>query len=155
MSKFQLSRDRMLGIVVLVIAAVFGYNSTLTRTSRIQGDPGPVLFPMLICIILGICGITLLAMGKADENRKPFLNGAEKKRLLILYGIYILMYFLLQYAGYMIAIPLVLLVIAWLFGRASKVPLMKTVIYTAGVSIGLYLIYVVLMGSNLPRGVLF
>jgi ABC-type Fe3+-siderophore transport system permease subunit len=154
----RFTRDQGLGIVLLILSAVMSYQTTLANNSRIKGDPGPKLFPLLLCGIIALCAILLIVTRRPEEEEMPkkaFLTKAEAKRFVILYSLYIFFYVLLKYLGYMVAVPVVLFAMVWLFGRPKQVPWWKALIYTAVVCVLLYLLYIVLMKSNLPTGTLF
>ena len=151
----KISRDQVLGIIVLAIAAFFGYQTTLMPKSTLQGDPGPKVFPAFACIVLGICAIILIIKPDRKQDGKRFLSNEEWKRLLMLYGLYILYWALLWLVGYKIAVPVTLFLISFLFSRTVKISWVKIIVYTVCVSAAMYVLYVIIMQTRLPEGILF
>ncbi len=150
----KICKDQVLGIIVVIIGAFFGYQTYLLPKTTLQGDPGPKVFPAIACVLLGLCGLILLV--RPDRKpQKQFLSKEEWKRLLTLYCIYILYWALLWLVGYRIAIPVILFIISFLFSRGTKVSWVKIILYTVGVSAFMYVLYIVIMQTRLPGGILF
>lgn len=150
----KICKDQVLGIIVVVIGAFFGYQTYLLPQSTLQGDPGPKVFPAIACVLLGLCGLILLVRPDRKPQKK-FLSKEEWKKLLTLYCIYILYWALLWLVGYRIAIPVILFIISFLFSRGTKVSWVKIILYTVGVSAFMYVLYIVIMQTRLPGGILF
>ena len=157
MKKIKLTKDRALGLIVLAVSLFFGYYATLTRPSRVQGDPGPVVFPLGLCLIMGLCAIYLIVKPDTDaeKGKKPFLTKEEKKRLITLYSVFVLYVLLLEFVGYIVTLPIILFIVCYLFGRPKNISVKKSIVYAVVVFAVLYLLYVVVIGSVLPTGKLF
>lgn len=150
----KLYKDQVLGIIFVVIALVFTYLTTQLAESTLQGDPGPKIFPFVACFLMGASGIAMIVAPSKKEGKK-FLGKEEWKRLFTLYGVYVLYFVLLWVVGYRIAVPLVLLILSTLFSRGTKTGWIKILIYTVGVSAALYVLYIIVMETRLPMGILF
>ncbi len=151
----RIGKDRLFGILLLIGSAVLWYQTTLIRKSRIQGDPGPALWPKILTIIFAICGILLiLRKQEGAENQKPFMNREELKRFALLFGAYVVLVGLFWLFGYVVALPVGLFVLSFVFGRKQKMPVWKSLVFAIVVGAMLYLLYVVLMKSSLPKGIL-
>ena len=150
----KIYKDQVLGGILVAIAAFYAYQTTLIEESMVEGDPGSKVFPFVACFLIGISGLILLIHPEKKAGKK-FLSKEEWKKLCILFGFYILYFVLLWLVGYRIAVPVVLMIISYLFSRPVKTPIWKILIYTVGVCAGLYLLYIVVMDSTLPMGILF
>ena len=151
MTSRLIHKDRVLGLLLLIITAFFGYMTNVLPQSYVEGDPGPRLFPNIGCFILGLVGISLLC--KKREDKKEFLSKQEQKRLIKLFSLYVLFWVMLWLFGYLAAIPVVTFLVSVLFSREAGVKLWKILVYTVLVTVGIYFAYVVALGSSLPKGI--
>ncbi len=158
MKNFKLSKDKIAGIACLAISIFFGINTRSIRKPLNPGDPGGSLFPLIGCGILLICGIAMLVRKEEGESR-PFLKGSQWKRAAILFGIYVLIYVSMWLLGVTITSFLTLFVLCMLFSASksedSKVKrVIKSLIYAALVTVAIYLIYIVALRMQLPKGLI-
>lgn len=147
----ELNKDRILGLIMLLVSLVFAYYTTGIKQTNIVGDPGPRLFPYVSCFIIGIFSLVLIVR-KNKTPYKPYLSWDQWKRYGILFGLYLLNYLALYWLGYKVAIPMTILLTCFLFSKGSGVAVWKKIIYVAVVSIVMYLLYVKLLEVNLPAG---
>jgi len=150
----KLYKDQVLGIILIVVAVFFGALTMGIAKSTLQGDPGPKVFPATACIMIGLCGLFLFAKPERKEGKR-YLSPEEWKRLAVLYGLYLLYWALLWLVGYRVAIPVILFLVSTLFARGTNTKPVKTLLYTVVLSAVIYVIYIVVMESRLPEGILF
>lgn len=159
MKNFKLSRDKVAGIICLAISIFFAVSSRSIRKPINPGDPGGALFPLIGCAILLICGIAMLVR-KEEGDAKPFLKGDQWKRAGMLFGIYVLVYVFMWLLGAVITSFLTLFTLCMLFtsakteGQSKAKRIIKSVIYAALVTAAIYLIYIVALRMQLPKGLL-
>ena len=159
MKNYKLSKDRVAGIACLAISIFFGINTRSIRSPLNPGDPGGKLFPLIGCVILFICGIAMLVR-KDESSGKEFLSKSQWKRALILFLIYILIYVSMWLLGTIITAFLTLFVLCLLFspeakeGQSKLARIIKSVVYAALVTVAIYLIYVVALKMQLPKGLI-
>lgn len=139
--------DRILGIVALLIAAfltAFGYD----LEPPFSYEPvGPKAFPLLIALVIGICGLYLVIKGGNDVEPNP--KGANIRIFTML--VYVLAYaFLFQWLGFIITTALMTIFVAHLFGGNW----LKSII--AGVLMGVLFFFLFDRGLDvvLPTGIL-
>ena len=143
----KLKKDRLLGIIVLVIAAFFAYFTGKLGATNFEGDPGPKMFPYMGSIIMALCGIMLLVKPEKKEKGK-FLSRD------------VLFVVMMKYLGFVITAPIVLFIVSFLFSKisdpdaATKKRIIRSLIYSAAVTAALYLVYVVALDAKLPSGAL-
>lgn len=150
----KLYKDQVLGMFFLAVSVIFGFFTSRISDSILVGDPGPKIFPAAACILIGLCGLALEIKPEKKEG-KPFLSKGEWKRLFSLYGIYLLYWGLLWFAGYKIAIPVILFIVSFLFSRGTKTRICQIILYTVLVSAAIFVLYVIVMETRLPQGILF
>ena len=150
----KLYKDQVLGIVLVIVSLIFGFFTNRISDSILVGDPGPKIFPAAACILIGLCGLVLAVKPEKTEGRK-FLSREEWKRLFSLYGIYLLYWGMLWFAGYKLAIPVILFIVSFLFSRGTKTKTIQIVLYTVFVSAAIFVLYVIVMETRLPQGILF
>ena len=146
-----INKDRLLGIILLIVSLVFAYYTTGIKQSEFIGDPGPRLFPYIACFLIGLFSLVLIVR-KDQSSKKAYMTKEQWKRYWILFGIYTLNYLAMHWVGYKVSIPLTLLLTCFLFSRGSGVAAWKKIVYVIGVTVVIYLLYVVLLESNLPAG---
>lgn len=153
-------KDRKLSVILLVIAAFFAWQANNTVIRQSAGDPGPKLFPWIGCGILVLCAI-LLFIKPGPDGKKMNLNKEEKKRLIIMLGLYLLIVVGGILIGITYILPIALFIISFLFSKSSrpdmstKKRIITTLIYTVLLSAAIYLIYVVVLDVALKPGILF
>ena len=155
-----MAKDRVLAIILLIIAAFFIWQTTGIEPRATEGDPGARAFPYLGSAVLIVCALILLIKPGPDSQRMN-LNKDEKKRLLIMIGLYFLIIAGGIVFGVLYILPVVLFIVSYLFSKSSrpeyttKKRVIQTLIYTVVLSAALYAIYVVLLDIQIRPGILF
>lgn len=156
----QTTKDRLLGIILLLISLFFFYFTMQQETPRFEGDPGPKMFPLIGCAVTAVCGILTLVHPDKKE-RKTYLTKEEFKRAAKLFGLYAAFLVLLWLVGFMITAPVSLFLISYLFSFESRPDdpkgkrILRSAIYAVIVGAALYLLYVTLLQTQLPKGLLW
>lgn len=138
--------DRILGIVVVLLAgsmawAAHGY------VAIVEYEPvGPRAFPMLLAALLAACGVWLAA--RPSHNAAFSLAGL--KPILLCAGAIVLYAALFQFAGFIIATALMTVPVGRLFGGSWR----HCALYGALLSVILYVLFDRLLDVVLPLGVL-
>ena len=139
--------DRVLGIAAILLAlflAFFGYD----LEAQFSYEPvGPKAFPLLIALIIGLCGLRLVFT--AGNPVEPNPKGANLRIALMV--AYVAAYaFMFQWLGFMIATALMTIFVARLFGS----PWIKACI--GGVVMGVFFFLLFDKGLDvvLPTGIL-
>ena len=159
MKKKFFCNDRWLGIGLIVIAAFFAWQATFLRASNLQRDPGPKIFPWIGCGILAVCGI-LLFIKPGPDGKRMKLDAGEKKRLWTMLAIYIGCVICTWLLGVLIALPIMLFIVSYLFSKSSrpdmpkKKRLITTLIYTVLLFAAVYLIYIVVLDVEIQPGII-
>jgi len=149
--KKEINKDRLLGVIMLLISLLFAYYTTGIKQSDIVGDPGPRLFPYISCFMIG--GFSLVLIVRRNQTTyKQFLTKEQWIRYWKLFSLYVLNYLLLHFCGYKAAIPATLCLTCFLFSKGSGVAHWKKILYVVAVSAAIIIIYTKLLGVNLPAG---
>ena len=152
-------KDRKLGLAIILIGAFFIWRSLLLQPSKLDGDPGPSVYPIIGCFTLIVCGLVLLIKPGPDGKRMN-MNKEEKKRFWTILGLYFWTVLGTWALGLMYTLPITLYIISYLFSKSSrpdmpkKKRLLTTLIYTVILMAAIYLIYVVLLDVSIKNGVL-
>ena len=160
MNKKPICRDRLLAVILLAVSAFFALQAQGLAPSNLQKDPGPKAFPWIGCAILALCAIYIF-IKPGPNSKRMNLSKEEGKRLAIMLALYFLIAIGAYFLGIIVILPIVLFIISYLFSKSSvpdmptKKRILVTLVYTAAVSLALYLIYVVLMDVRLKPGILF
>ena len=137
--------DRIFGGIGLVIAIFFAWQATLIQTSFISDAVGPKTFPILLAVLLGISSVYFLL--KPDPE--PDWPRAGRFAEIAFAGLVLLAYGqLLPEIGFVIATALTAGYLAW---RLGSKPL-EAVIVGVGTSLGIFVIFKLLLGLSLAEG---
>ena len=156
----KIKKDQILGIAVLIIAAFYAFHTSKLPPTSYVADPGPKMFPLAGCLILGICGI-LLIIHPTKGQGTPMFTKQQWIHCWLLFGIYVLYLALLWLVGFIYAAPVILLILSYVFSFVTKPDekrsrrIVKTLIYTVILSVALYVLYVIVLDAQLPGGILF
>lgn len=139
--------DRTLGICALVLAALMTWGGWGIEAPFSYEPVGPRAFPMLIALMIGLCGLRLaIKGGNPVEANSP---GANSRIALMVLGAAAYA-FLFQWLGFIIATALMTVYVGRLFGGAW----LKCV--TGGVIMGVffYFLFDRALDVVLPAGLL-
>ena len=140
--------DRISGLVVFCLGVCILWQGKHLSAGSLHG-PGPGFFPTLLAAVLMILSLFLILPKGKEEEDHPFFSGSVKRVLMVFVAL--LVYFsLLEFLGFVI--------VSFLFMAFSFIAVARYRWYSAllwaFVSIGLtYLLFEVLLKSNLPKGV--
>lgn len=152
-------KDLTLGILSISFAAFIFANSITMRSTGYEGDPGPKLMPLIGSVVMAIFGIILIL--HPEKDGEVFLTRRQWKDVAVLGSTYILMAVCLWLFGFTVTVPIIMFLVTLLLSRISpgeftlKQRLLKSVIYAAITSAAIYVVYIVLLGAQLPRGILW
>ena len=153
-------KDRLLGLILLLISLFFFIFTMRQEAPRFEGDPGPKMFPLIGCVLTAACGILTLVHPEKKES-KTYLTKEELKRAAKLFGLYAAFLLLIWGLGFLITAPVLLFAISVLFSYESRPDdplakrLLRSAIYAVIVGGALYLLYVTVLQTQLPTGALW
>jgi len=105
--------DRILGIFALVLAAFITWGGWDIEAPFSYEPVGPRAFPLLLALIIGLCGLWLVYKGgNAVEPNAPGANG----RILMMVAYAAIYALLFQWLGFIVATALMTVVVGRLFG---------------------------------------
>lgn len=139
--------DRLLGIAALVFAALitaFGYD----LEPPFSYEPvGPKAFPLLLALIIALCGVRLIIKGGGEVEGNP--PGANMRIMAMV--AYLAGYaFLFQWVGFIIATTLMVALI----GRLFQATWLQAFIGGIVMSVGLFYLFDKGLDVVLPSGLL-
>ncbi|WP_316861307.1 tripartite tricarboxylate transporter TctB family protein [uncultured Cohaesibacter sp.] len=149
-----MTRDRYLGILLMIAALFLGIVTVQIDYTPMTDDPGPKLFPLFACTILVLCGLGLLIQSKKNQKKQVFQKGYWIKLALVFAGLiaYGLMLWLI---GFKIATPIMLFFFYWQMSQKGQFSLFRALIYTAITFAIIYSFFQYVLGSYLPEGILY
>lgn len=140
----------LLGIFVLVIAAGF-------RVNTVMDPAGPAGVPSILAWVILVIGVILLVGGffvpkpHEDKKAKWAKEFHEAKPILYITVVCAAYLALLEYIGYLIATPLLIIGIMWVIKVRSIRSLLVTSVFT---TIILFLVFSVVLRVSFPMGFL-
>ena len=149
----------ILGIASVLISLWIVMETMGLQVIEKRGDPGSRLFPLIGAAIMFICGLAIIIKPGSDE--KKFLTKEQWKSAGLIFGVYCLCAILFWLVGFMIAVPIILFIITFLFQGQSRPDdpkskrLIRSIIYAVIAGAALYVIYVIGLQADLPKGLIF
>ena len=148
--------DMLLGIGLILFASVGIYLTLQMNYRAFTNDPGPQLFPMIgfgILILSGL-GIIFGALKGGHLSTEPdapesFLRGTTVVVMMLLYAIG------LWLAGFLIATLVALYAFYHLIAGPERRVVWRGALYSAAVTAGIYVTFVIFLDAFLPQGALF
>ena len=137
--------DRSLGIVFLFISALYIYFASQTELSFISDPFGPKKFPYLIGIILLVTSIFMIIK---PQVQVIWPNSKKIMEIILMIFIFILYSQLLPTLGFIICTFFASTLITWRLGT----PFTKSIIFGLSLSLSMYLLFSVVLGLSLARG---
>ncbi len=153
-----LSTDRIICVVMLLLAAVYFYATAQIPTLEF-GDPlGPKAFPRLLGIVLVIATVMLfvetLRKPKDEEAQPVTADKVSFHHLWIIGGVAVwtaLYFFVFERLGYLVSTSVYLLVMTFVFNRGKWLANSITSVLFA---LGSFVLFVKVLGVLLPIGIL-
>jgi putative tricarboxylic transport membrane protein len=153
--------DHLIGLACIVLAATIywvsdGFPKLTTGASDLTG---PSFYPRLLALVLVPCGILQIISGFKHTAAGQGLNharlregwsGPGARNILIVCGLILFFIYTLEYLGFFITTPVVLIALMWRFG----VPWKRNLLYSVVLVTLIYLIFGKLFTIYLPTGVL-
>ncbi|MDX1654247.1 MAG: tripartite tricarboxylate transporter TctB family protein [Candidatus Competibacteraceae bacterium] len=140
--------DRIVGVLLLVLAIGYGLATGSFTSGFFSDSLGPAAFPRLLAILLGIASLYLILRPDPDAD---WPRGRALIHQLFTVGVLVAYAFLLELLGFLPTTFIALMVIALQLGR----PLGAAALMGALGALGLFILFDLLLGLNLPLGSLF
>ncbi|WP_424990446.1 tripartite tricarboxylate transporter TctB family protein [Fluviibacterium sp. S390] len=137
--------DRIFGVVGLLIAIGFALAAFAIEESFLSDAVGPKAFPLIIATVLGLSSI-VIALKPDPEPEWPALPRLAE--VLAAVVVMILYAELLPEIGFVIATAFAATYLTWRLGSG----LIASVVTGIGTSLGIYVIFHMVLGLSLARG---
>ena len=137
--------DRIFGIVGLLLAIGFAMAAFVIEESFLSDAVGPKAFPLIIATILGLSSI-VIAIKPDPEPHWPALGRLAE--ILAAAVVMVLYAELLPEIGFVFATALASAYLTWRLGSG----LIGTVLTGIGTSVGIYVVFHLVLGLSLARG---
>lgn len=137
--------DRVFGGIGLALAIFFIWQATLIELSFITDPVGPRIFPIIIGIVLGLSSLVVL-LRPDPEPHWP----AARRLLEIAVAVAVMVAYaeLLPEVGFVIATAVASAFLTW---RLGTTPLWS-VVTGVSISVGIYVVFRLILGLSLARG---
>jgi hypothetical protein len=153
--------DHLIGLACIILAATIywisdGFPKLTTGASDLTG---PSFYPRILALVLVPCGVLQIISGFKHTAAGQGLNYARLREgwsgpgvgnILIVCGLVLFFIYTLEYLGFFIATPVVLISLMWRFG----VPWKRNLLYSLVLVVVIYLIFGKLFTIYLPTGIL-
>lgn len=137
--------DRIFGGIVLTVALLMMWATTLIEESFIQDPLGPKAFPLLIAVVMAITAVVMILKPDAD----PEWPGLHKLlELVATLGMLVAYAQLLPIAGFVLSTIFITAFLCWRLGANTRQSIQGGVI----TSLGVYGLFQHVLGLNLAQG---
>lgn len=154
MKKF-FNKDKVMALCLLIFAVWYLLTALTLPASTLANDPGPAVFPAFGAVIVIICSILIL-LRKYDKKPEASYTKKQWGKVGIMLGMFVGYLILLAVLGFIIATPIALIVISYLFtDEGVKVAIWKRILFAVVVTGLIYLIFNQILNMLLPRGMFF
>jgi putative tricarboxylic transport membrane protein len=137
--------DRIFGSVGLLLAIVYFWATLQIEESFLSDAVGPKTFPLGIAVILGLASI---AIALKPDSEPEWPNLGRLTEILAAIVVMVLYAQFLDVAGFVIATAFAATYLTW---RLSTPPL-QAVLVGVSTSVGIYVIFRLVLGLSLARG---
>jgi putative tricarboxylic transport membrane protein len=137
--------DRIFGFAALCLAAFLTWGATVIEESFIQDPLGPKAFPIVIAAVLAITGVVMILKPDAEPEwpgRAKLLKVVWAIAAMLLYAE------LLPVIGFVISTALAAAFLSWQLGATKR----QCAIAGVSISLGIYVIFHLVLGLSLARG---
>jgi hypothetical protein len=152
----QITKDRVTGMITIGVGIFVISASMLFPPSKMPGDPGPKIFPIISAIIMIVTGAGLVISRpkEKDKVKKPYLTKEQWVRFFKLLGAYLLYFALLWLFGFLPATLVSFFLVSTMFMEGQKVVIWKQILITLIVTFGVFFLFQYALGLRLPQGTL-
>lgn len=146
------SPERLSGIFFILLSVIACLAALKLRIGSL-GRPGPGMFPLLLSLILLFLSIILLFQKGVSSlsNFSGIFKKGELLKIIYFLGIFFFSLFIFEPMGFLVST--FILNFLFLKGLGGKT-IIKSVCYGVTFSLSCYLVFSLLLGVNLPRGIL-
>lgn len=137
--------DRIFGAVGILLAIGYVFAALAIEESFLSDAVGPKAFPLIIAAILGVSS-AVIALRPDAEPQWPALGRLVEIAAAVV--VMILYAEMLPVAGFVVATAFAAGYLAWRLGSS----LIEAVLTGVGTSVGIYIIFHLVLGLSLARG---
>ncbi len=137
--------DRIFGGIGLVIAIIFAWQASIIRESFLSDAVGPKMFPYIIAAVMGLASIYFLFKPDPEPTWPRIGHLAEIGLAAAVMFAYAQA---LPELGFIISTAFAATYLTWRLGSSP----LQSVVIGAGTSIGIYVVFRLLLGLSLARG---
>ncbi|PIL19731.1 membrane protein [Puniceibacterium antarcticum] len=137
--------DRIFGVIGLLLSVFYIWAALIIEESFLSDAVGPKAFPIIIACVLGLSSIVIALRPDPEPVWPPLGQLAEIAAAAVVMFLYSM---LLPEIGFIFATILAATYLAWRLGST----LLGSVLTGLGTSIGIYVIFHLVLGLSLARG---
>jgi len=137
--------DRIFGGIGLVIAIFFAWQASIIQESFLTDAVGPKVFPYIIAAVMGISSVYFLLKPDPEPHWPRAGRLAEIGLAVLVLAAYAE---LLPVSGFVIATAVAAAYLTWRLGSRP----VESLIIGIGTSVGIYIIFHLVLGLSLARG---
>ncbi len=137
--------DRIFGVIGLLLAVFYIWAALIIEESFLSDAVGPKAFPIIIACVLGLSSLVIALRPDPEPVWPPLGRLAEIAAAAVVMFLYSM---LLPEIGFVFATMLAAGYLAWRLGST----VIGSVLTGVGTSIGIYVIFHLVLGLSLARG---
>lgn len=141
----KLASDRIFGLIGLAIAALIVWRAGYIQESFIQDPLGPKAFPYVIATVMALASLFII-LQPDEEPEWPAIGRLAE--IAVAVGIMVAYAQFLPEVGFVLATAVAASFLSWRLGS----PPLKAMIAGIVISIGIYVIFHLILGLSLAKG---
>jgi hypothetical protein len=150
---------RIVGVLALLLAAVYAVDAWQTLSMGRWHKPGAAIFPIALGLLLAISAISVLlerhgGAGDPMPETVTLPAGTDLRRLLKVMGAFALYFLVMPLLGNLIASALFLLATMWLLSDDPNKTVTRLALYAVAMAMVFEVFFVRLLKVQMPAGVL-
>jgi putative tricarboxylic transport membrane protein len=137
--------DRIFGVVGILLSIGYVFAAFAIEESFLSDAVGPKAFPLIIAAILGLSSLAIVLRPDPEPHWPALGRLVEIAAAIVVMVLYAEM---LPVAGFVIATAFAAAYLAWRLGSS----VIEAVLVGIGTSVGIYVIFHLVLGLSLARG---
>lgn len=149
-----IKRGRLGGIVGSLLGLFLIVSSRTIPPSRVTGDPGSGMLPLMAGAICLISGLALVIKKPDQTDEKTFLTKKEWRKVVLILSMYLAFFIGMYAVGYIVTAPIVIFATCSIIAKGKNVSLAKRIVYSICVAAFIYVLFHKVLNVILPVGLL-
>lgn len=151
----KINRTYVMGVVIVILAALIAWQTSLIPNRLVTDEPGPKLFPYIAAVGMGVSAILSMIFDgpkESKEDSKPYMTRAGWLRVALLMVECVLFGLGMSAIGFWLTSMIGLMVFFWTLKGDKKINIPFAIILSIGLGSLCYFALSRIFSIPLPKG---